>query len=407
MTVLFRKEALEGRHRKFAAPIRVKGVPSINLSIGALGAVFAGLVSFGLIFSYDRKVDVSGYLAPDGGAITLSPDAPGILEILVENGARVTRGQRVATLTSDQVDRNGVSHSQLEIDALIRRRALADERARIATRRLERIEPDLLSDEETLMGSVRLADTRLKLALADLELASDQHEKQVLLLQKGLTTQPAQSAADQARLAAEGRVLEAKSQIESLVGKIARIRREARDESVQLDKELIVLREEIDMIEMDILRARSRQVSALTAPIEGTLTFAQAQQHERAAAGQPLFKIRAENAPHVGVLLAPTWAIGFLSKGDEVRIRYAAFPYQEYGTFTGRVLRFDSVAQAPSEIDAPLTVAEPVFRVFVEIEQAPLSKSGTTLRLSQGMLMDASIVIDSRPIIWWLLDPVV
>ena len=106
------------------------------------------------------------------------------------------------------------------------------------------------------------------------------------------------------------------------------------------------------------------------------------------------------------VLLAPSSAVGFVKPNDRVQLRYAAFPFREHGVFTGTIVQMDKTEQLPSELDAPIMVSEPVYRIIVDVEQPPISKKKKSLRLASGMTLEASIIIDQRPLLFWLLDPI-
>ena len=87
-------------------------------------------------------------------------------------------------------------------------------------------------------------------------------------------------------------------------------------------------------------------------------------------------------------------------------IRYEAYPYRENGIFSGRVTAIDNTAQFPTAFSAPIGGDQPVYRIYAEVDQSPASKRGEELQLFSGMVLEASITADEKPVLLWLLDPV-
>ena len=406
MSTLFRKAATEYRGHKYSNPIHVDGVPSVNTALIYLAAFFAALLIFGLKVDYKRKISVAGFIAPEGGDISLTTENSGRLNILVSNGASVTAGQQIATIQSDQFDSAGSSVQKIEINSLKRRLTNTSEQLNLASTELRAIEPDLAVAQIHVREKINIVKNQNLLARDELDITDKNLARQTELLNEGITAEISYEEAKLAKVKADQKILSIQEQIVSLDSENSRLRRDATEESNQLRNTIIRLKNEKEIIMENIRQIRSTGETAILAPVDGVLTYARARHHDRAAAGQTLFKIREDGSELIGVLLATSKAIGFLKKGDNVYIRYEAFGYQEHGVFAGIVIDIDKVALAPSEIEGPLQVSEPTFRVFTRLEQSPQSKVGTQINLSQGMRFEASVVIDTRPVIWWLLDPV-
>ncbi|HFC9211080.1 TPA: HlyD family secretion protein, partial [Vibrio cholerae] len=173
------------------------------------------------------------------------------------------------------------------------------------------------------------------------------------------------------------------------------------------------LRKEINDFQRDVLSAENKLEQAIAqketiiiSPSSGVVTYASAQHDENVNVGQELFYITSNNDELVAVLLAPSTAIGFAKIGDSVNIRYDAYPYREHGIFIGDIISIDKTAQVPNTIRSPIAISEPVYKIVVKVEQIPVSKSGALLKLRSGMKIEASIILDKKPLIFWLFDPI-
>ena len=103
----------------------------------------------------------------------------------------------------------------------------------------------------------------------------------------------------------------------------------------------------------------------------------------------------------------PSRAAGFIRAGQEVRLKYQAFPHQRFGVGHGVVTDVSRTVLAPNEVEIPgLVVQEPVFRVRVRLARADVSAYGERIPLQPGMLLTADMVIDKRTLAEWLLDPI-
>ena len=119
-------------------------------------------------------------------------------------------------------------------------------------------------------------------------------------------------------------------------------------------------------------------------------------------AGQPLLSLLPRGARLQAQLQVPSRAIGFIRPGDRVQLRYQAYPYQKFGHQAGRVLRISrsTVASAPGA-----AMAEPQYRVLVELERQGVIAYGRAEALRPGMLLEADILGERRRLYEWLLEP--
>ena len=105
-------------------------------------------------------------------------------------------------------------------------------------------------------------------------------------------------------------------------------------------------------------------------------------------------------------LWVPTRAMGFIKPGQTVRIRYAAFPYQRYGVYGGKVHSISQHILNPNELDIPLEIREPVYKVVVNLDEQAIQAYGKQMPLQAGMVIEADIILDKQSLIRWILDPI-
>lgn len=102
-------------------------------------------------------------------------------------------------------------------------------------------------------------------------------------------------------------------------------------------------------------------------------------------------------------LAVPTTGIGFIRPGQPVRLAVDAFPFERFGTVSGRVT---TVAASAVRRDAGPNRFDFVYPVTVEIPQASVIACGRHEPLVPGMTVAARVVLDRQSLIEWLFEPV-
>jgi membrane fusion protein len=75
-------------------------------------------------------------------------------------------------------------------------------------------------------------------------------------------------------------------------------------------------------------------------------------------------------------LFVPTRAIGFVRPGQKVRLKYEAFPYQNFGTYTGHITKISQTILTSSDASGPIALKEPAYRVTAAPERPDIDAYG-------------------------------
>jgi membrane fusion protein len=106
-------------------------------------------------------------------------------------------------------------------------------------------------------------------------------------------------------------------------------------------------------------------------------------------------------------LLVPTHAAGFLRQGQEVRLRYDAFPYQKFGLYRAAISSISRTVSHPEDQVGPARLSVPAYRVIAGLETQYVTAYGSELPLQPGLTLRADIVRDRRRILEWIFDPLI
>jgi len=404
---LIRPQVVENRRKRLLGEIvltqsRTGRLPAavVMLLIAAL-AIWAGLAKF------NRTVEVVGSVVSDKPEVKIVPVRNGIIQnIQVKEGDTVVIDQPLAYILSDVKNHTLGNVSATMLDALgnqkdraIRRHDLllsvADsERNRMKITLNSAIERHAalgrqLALQESLVDSLNDTQQRFS-SLAEINLVSrfelERRQQEVMMARQRM--EETQQAHNEAAFA----ITTARSQLES--------------HATEIELQLTQSRMEMDGLDREIAAISAEVGYTIVSPVNGTVTLLQAAEGRAADARFPMFTIRPEGSQFEVELLVPSRAVGFLKTGQNVNVMYDAFPHQKFGIATGTVYRVSESNISPREIDAQIDVAEPVYKVSVTLDQQYMEAYETRFPLHGGMTVRASIILDRRSFIDWLLDPI-
>ena len=124
---------------------------------------------------------------------------------------------------------------------------------------------------------------------------------------------------------------------------------------------------------------------------------------------EPIMTLVPQGLPLEADIQIPADEIGFVRKGDAVRIKIDAYPFQKHGIVEGRVnvIGEDSflAEQNPANQLRPLTKA--YYPARVRLTNTALHKVPSDTRLTPGMTLTAEIKVSERTVISYFMYPLI
>ncbi len=404
---LFRQEAIDAQREKFLGEATIaRPVPFWVFTLLAAGIAVL-LIVVAVWGQYTRRERVEGYLALDTGAARVqSPDAGRILELLVKEGDEVAAGEALAKVSLDRTNVAGGSTSEAVAAEMVSRRAILEkeqdqwrslgvQQAEQSRRKARDLENELAQiDAEMKLQDTRVRSTREQAdrfkALANDKFVSDVASKQK---QDEVTDQEIKLQA----------LRRQRSQVERDLGTARmeepQITLRSRAQVEQLSRQLSELREGMTQVE-------ARRETVIRAPLAGVVTNVAVNRGQSIAADSPLVTVLPKGSGLHVELLVPTRAIGFLNKGQEVVLRYEAFPYERFGQYRGTIADIGRNVWTQGERIGSLTAKEPVYRVDVLLDKQSVTALGQEFPLRPGMLVNADLLLERRTLLEWIFEPV-
>ena len=404
---LFRQEAIDAQREKFLGEATIaRPVPAWVFTLLAAGTA-ALLIGVAIWGQYTRRERVEGYLALDTGAArVLVPDSGRVTELLVHEGDEVKAGQPLARISLDRTLGSGASTSETTARELqVRLANLEAEKQRWhdlgaqQTETVRRRARDLENERTQIDDEIKLQEQRVKSAAAEAEryrkLAGDKFVSDVAQKQKldDVTDQQIKVQALKRQRAQVDRDLTAAKMDEP------QIELRIRSQMQQVERQISELRESMTQVE-------ARRETELRAPMAGIVTNVAVNRGQSVAADSPLATVLPKGSGLHVELLVPTRAIGFLNKGQEVVLRYDAFPYERFGQYRGTITDIGRNVWTQGERVGPLSAREPVYRVDVALEKQSVNALGQDFALRPGMLVNADLLLERRTLLEWIFEPV-
>ena len=404
---LFRKEAVSHQSDRLIGAINLAQPLPIKVTVLILVIITISIVCFIFTAQYARKETVRGFLTPNKGVIKSFANQGGTIEKLwVVEGDQVTKGQPLASVVIQQNNIDGINLSTQLIKQLnTKSELLSNEIAQHKILKTQEFinlnaqQKALNSEKEALNNQLMLADKKLSL-LSKQQLSFDQLNLDGYLsnLEKDRQQQSLLEARQEKQNIAR-LLLQHQNKLNSLAFSLI-------NTPQQYTLRINNLKRQQADIKRQLAQITSNYKYTVTASNNGIITAIQVVEGETLKPTKPLLQILPEGSELVAELLLPTRSAGFIKIGNNTRLRFDAFPYQRFGFIESEITRIDQALITPNEVQLPISLREPVYRLRAKLNQQQMQAFGKAFNLKSGMLFEADIMLEQRTLIEWLLEPI-
>lgn len=405
---LFRQEAIDAQREKFLGEATVaRPVPAWAFTLLAAGTAVL-LIAVALWGQYQRRERADGYIALDSGAArVLFSDSGRVTDLLIKEGDEVKAGDPMARVSLDRSTGSGLSTNEAVAAEMQTRRGILEKEQsqwrELGEQQVEQVRrrvSDLESELTQIDSAMKLQQVRIKSARDQVErykgLAG---EKQ--FVSEALVKQKTDEVTDQEiKLQA---LLRQRSQVErDLAGA------KLEEPSIQLRSRTQVeqVQRQISELQEGLAQVQAKRETVIRAPMTGVVTNIAVNRGQSVAADAPLATVLPRGSGLHVELLVPTRAIGFVKNGQDVVLRYEAFPYERFGQYHGVITDIGRSVWSAGDHIGPLAAKEPVYRVDVALDKQVVSAFGQEFALRPGMLVNADLLLEKRTLLEWIFEPV-
>jgi hemolysin D len=374
---------------------------------------------YGLLARIDSSIEAAGKLRPAGGVFNLSSPFNSLVQrVLVREGQQVRAGQPMVLLRDESLEKqrrellairaswrkevtmlslqlglpvqgrlDPTAQRQLEVgDFEVRLRVLAalEESARNALNTRQQLS-DLAGLRQKLAINKRITERLRPLqesgAISQLEL-----DRQ---LERELEVETAMRRTELEAASGRRRENEGSFKVQQI----------SAANSKQLFTTLDNARNQLRDVESRLVELDERlALSTLRTPVAGRVFDLSVRRGELASPARPVLRIVPEGALEASVDISNK-DIGFVKKGMPVEVRVASFPFTDYGSLKGILVRLSDDAQ-PADATHP----QEYFQATIRLNSSVLRRNGIVYTLRPGMAVTALLQLGPRPVISLLTD---
>jgi HlyD family secretion protein len=377
-----------------------------------------------MLTKVDETGQARGVLQPKGAVYRMdAPVAGTVIAVNVKKGQVVQAGQVLLELGSETLHAN-LQQTRAELNSQLDRLTQLESTKNqllIATSTQRQQNQAQQSEKFSQIEQIRqnLRYNRTAVDLATNRLKKDQREVDRYrdLQEEGVV--PAVKVTEVERVADESLRMQQQTKADRQQAEVKLQELQSSHESLVHSGELAVLKiqEQLDnltgqitSLQADIIKSRS-QIQSLGAQIEqrkiraprSGILFELAVEKEAAVVqpGQLVAQIAPQNTTLILKAQMPSQESGFLAVDLPVRLKFDAYPFQDYGVTPGRI---SWVSPTSRVIDTPQGQTE-VFDVEVSLDRTQIASIETIVTLNAGQSATAEVIVRQRRLIDFVLDP--
>lgn len=369
-------------------------------------AIAAAAVAWVIFGSFARTEQVRGILVTEQPSSKIVARLPGIVtELAAREGMLVSKGDRLAVISLDRDAASGVAVAAEGIASLDARKSLAQEQIALVARRAAADRERLNSAAATAAAQAKDLEGQIRLQEDVVRSNQTMFDQIAKVVDRGFVSKVEMERRRQGLISSQQALSTLRQQLAQRHADTAAARTELMAISVDSARSEADIRASMQSLSQQRAQMEGERAYVVTAPVSGRITAVQTGVGRLATSSAPLLTIVPTGSPLKAELFAPTRAIGFVRPGQETRILYDAFPYQRFGSFAGRIEEISKVVIDPREVDAPIKLEEPVYRVTVALTGQQVQAFGENIPLQAGMALRATIILERESFLDWLLKP--
>jgi membrane fusion protein len=353
---------------------------------------------------YARKAKVPGYLAYSETTKRLYPERSGTVEqLFVEVGDHVSAGQRLA-LVSSGLPRQVEHGTDVvgEYSALIAHQHRSRE---IFLANSELRQQTYQADSQSMQTAIGLQHEMLQYQKQKQQQMQKIYQAGKTLFTKGQLSRLGFNELEERWYTTCQATTDQRATLARLTAKQQQMQLKIDHHDLSLRAGLLPIDAEIMRLEQGRNHRLREMRQEINAPISGTVATLLLEPGEQVAPAMPLLTLVPDHGVLQAKLLIASHAIGFVEVGQRVSLLFDAFPYQQFGSYPGTVVRVSPHPLTRQEMNSLPDGSAPVYLAAIALDSKNISAYGKPVALREGMTLSADILLESRSLLDWLLEP--
>ena len=404
---LFRAEAERARAQAWLGRVVLAQPLSFALLTFVAVALAIVMAAYFIVGDYTRKARVQGTLAPAEGIVRVVARQPGRIQDLgISEGRHVGRDALLLRVVDERT--SGATRLGEAIAGQLheRRRALHEQRV-LARLAMDGEQAALMQRKSGLSRELDMLDQELAAQESRMRLAARALDRIRTLGDQGFVSPLAVDRESDAALDQRARADALRRARLALARDLAAVDLEMTAARMRGQSQLAAVELQLAQLEQERIEQESQHRVDIIAPTAGVVATVLVEPGQAVSTGTTLATIIPANAPLQAHLFAPSRSIGFVKPGQDVMLRYPAYPHQKFGAQRGRIVAVSRSAVPATDLGfVPVDgTREPLYRIKVELPSQAIDAYGKPEPLKAGLQVEADILLDRRRLIEWIFEP--
>lgn len=399
---------------RIARPISFSVVTVASLLILTL------IVAFISCAEVTRKARLTGIVVPIGGTLNIAAPQGGVIqELLVTEGQIVKQGAAIMILN---IGRSSISENHAQNASTVigdqirfRQKSIAAEQE-LSSMRARQQQKALTTRAQAIDLELGQLATEVALKQKHVKLSEESLARTQKLVEAGYLSE-LQLQVKQEEL------IDVTSQLNAAVRTQLSLAREKQGCLDEIDHLQLTLKSDLNTLSANFSSLEQQAAEnavqgsiVLTAPYEAQISGINIKAGQSVNAGQNLATLLRSNDAGMDLeanLFAPSSMVGFIQPDQQVFVRYAAYPYQKYGMYKGRIASISGTPFSVNELPGNLAqqiasqagTSEVLYRITVELHDKEITAHGETHSIKPGFSLDADVMQERRRIWEIIFEP--
>jgi membrane fusion protein len=406
LTSLIRKEVLEHKNSRLKGSVVLVQPSFIRHLTILISAILIVAITYLTTATYSRTESSEGYLYPKGDILNISAPISGVVkQLTIREGDNIASGELIAIIENDITMKNGAEYNSFKVQELKQQLALL-KKAFVSEKELNsqnalniEIQQGALKDRLDL-NSDKLTNIRERISLHELTI------KQIgSLAIKGFVSEIEISSQKDKLLSLQQDLINIKETIADTKEQIQLNEVASSTQQTLHNTKLEELNKLKSNLEIEIATSEKSKRANLKSLYSGVVGSLSVRNGDFVEKGKSLYSVLPPNAELLANLYVSADAITNIRKGMVVKLKYAAFPFERFGTFSGQVVNISEDVVFPINTRIPNAFNNPSYRVQVKLPSQTVSAFNNEKTLKLGMKVSAAIVLEEVTFLEWLFEP--
>ncbi len=378
-----------------------------------LGVAIAtmGIILFLSLGEFTRKERVFGLTVPGHGAVRLSALDRGIVSAsYVLEGSQVSAGDLLFEIRQDRFSDLGDMPKLIEENLAYQSDKLSDE---ITNRARQAQQEEARLKEKSVLLEQEIVSLKSEISLQSRQVTTMKRlaESMLPLFEKRIIPEFEYQQQVSAYIEQQTRLESLKRELLTLKSSHMETLHEIDVAQLRAQADQSALERTLLSTQQQSLVQRGSRLTYIRAPVAGTVSNIMVDAGRQVEAGGSLATLLPQDANLDIQVFIPSNAIGFLKTGQQVKLRYDAFPYQKFGVYAGELteLTHIDVPQQELQLRFPHLMEKnqgmTFFRAKVQPQTQSIQAYGKPVQLRAGLTLQADIHLERKRLIEWVFDP--